>query len=80
MGDITATVGIATQPPRRISPQRSRPGGSPFNPLRYTWDVTIGILAPDCVSRKKIILINKLFLPTFTFVQGDWIEVSNRQL
>eukprot|EP00882_Tetradesmus_deserticola_P032525 GHRQ01036966.1.p1 GENE.GHRQ01036966.1~~GHRQ01036966.1.p1 ORF type:complete len:208 (+),score=41.28 GHRQ01036966.1:131-754(+) len=51
------------------------PGSSASNPQRYTLDVTVGTRAPDCVSR-KVILINGEFQPKLTFMQGDWVEVT----
>ncbi|KAF6252742.1 hypothetical protein COO60DRAFT_502544 [Scenedesmus sp. NREL 46B-D3] len=54
--------------------RNKQPGSSPSNPRRYTLDVTVGTRAPDCVTR-KVILINGQFQPRLTFTQGDWVEV-----
>lgn len=50
------------------------PGSSPGNPRRYTLDVTVAERAPDCVSR-KVLLVNGEFQPTLELTQGDWVEV-----
>jgi len=49
-------------------------GSSPGNPRRYTLDVTVAERAPDCVSR-KVLLVNGEFQPTLQLTQGDWVEV-----
>lgn len=59
---------------KQSSSSNTAAGSSPDNPRRYTLDVTVGERAPDCVSR-KVILINGEFQPTLTFTQGDWVEV-----
>lgn len=61
--------------PRSLLQQSSAPGSSASNPRRYTLDVTVGDRAPDCVSR-KVILVNGEFQPSLTLTQGDWVEVS----
>jgi hypothetical protein len=59
---------------RQSNSSNTAAGSSPDNPRRYTLDVTVSERAPDCVSR-KVILINGEFQPTLTFTQGDWVEV-----
>lgn len=54
-----------------------QPGSSAANPRKYTLDVTVGTKSPDCVSR-KVILVNSVFQPTFTFTQGEYVEVGQR--
>ncbi|KAF8065871.1 L-ascorbate oxidase [Scenedesmus sp. PABB004] len=38
-------------------------------------DVTAGTLAPDCVSR-KVVLVNGEFQPQITLVQGEWVAMT----
>jgi L-ascorbate oxidase len=54
--------------------QSSTGDGSIKNPKKYKLDVAVGNGAPDCVSR-KVILVNGEFEPRLVFTQGDWVEV-----
>jgi hypothetical protein len=73
---LAAVRGLSSvsQAGTKQSSSNTAAGSSPDNPRRYTLDVTVGERAPDCVSR-KVILINGEFQPSLTFTQGDWVEV-----
>lgn len=48
--------------------------GTKENPRKYTLNVKAGNSAPDCVSR-RVILVNGKFQPALEMTQGEWVEV-----
>jgi hypothetical protein len=68
-----------TAQPQAVIPQTARyngarPGSSAATPARYTLDVTAATRAPDCFTR-RVILVNGEFMPTLEVTQGDFVEV-----